>query len=90
MHKPLPTPPFGRMCTHVCRSQVRATQLEGAVRGRDRELEKLAEMLRLTRSLEYDAYVKQSKTEEGACCVFQPRAPLGRGRASEHDCMMNG
>ena len=45
--------------------QIRATQLEGGVRSRDREIKELSELLRQTKSLEYDAYMKQSKTEEG-------------------------
>lgn len=45
--------------------RVRVTTVEGAVRARDREIAKLAEMLRDGKSAAYETYSKANKAEEG-------------------------
>ncbi|MEW5316929.1 MAG: hypothetical protein WDW38_008268 [Sanguina aurantia] len=45
--------------------RVRVTTVEGAVRSRDREIAKLAEMLRDGKSAAYETYSKANKAEEG-------------------------
>ncbi|EFJ49191.1 hypothetical protein VOLCADRAFT_117327 [Volvox carteri f. nagariensis] len=47
-------------------SKVRLTQAEGAVRTRERELARLADLLRQTQGAEVEAWLKQSKLEEGS------------------------
>ncbi|GLC33253.1 hypothetical protein PLESTM_000040900 [Pleodorina starrii] len=47
-------------------AKVRLTQAEGAVRTRERELAKLAELLRQTQGAEVEAWLKQAKSEEGS------------------------
>ncbi|GLI64985.1 hypothetical protein VaNZ11_008410 [Volvox africanus] len=46
-------------------AKVRLTQAEGSVRTRERELARLAELLRQTQGAEVEAWLKQAKLEEG-------------------------
>ncbi|GIL44765.1 hypothetical protein Vafri_2272 [Volvox africanus] len=46
-------------------AKVRLTQAEGAVRTRERELARLAELLRQTQGAEVEGWLKQAKLEEG-------------------------
>ncbi|GIM00811.1 hypothetical protein Vretimale_5731 [Volvox reticuliferus] len=47
-------------------AKVRLTQAEGAVRTRERELTRLAELLRQTQGAEVEAWLKRAKLEEGS------------------------
>lgn len=55
--------------------RVRVTTVEGAVRSRDREIAKLAEMLRDGKSAAYETYSKANKAEEGVCVCWWGGGP---------------
>lgn len=55
-----------RLETELQATKVRLAQAEGQLRGRERELGRLAELLRQTQGAEYEAWIKTAKVEEGA------------------------
>lgn len=55
-----------RLETELQATKVRLAQAEGQLRGRERELGRLAELLRQTQGTEYEAWLKTAKVEEGA------------------------